>query len=114
MKRLFWVAVGAGVTVFAVRKATELRERYSPPAVVDRAVKGATAQATTFVGRVREAAAAFGGDLVEARDRREAELHAALAAEGTSRVSNLGLIGRGYEHFTDKLAGLGASFRLED
>ncbi len=82
MKRLFWVAVGAGVTVLAVRKATELRERYSPPAVVDRAVKGATAQAATFVGRVREAAAAFGGDLAEARDRREAELHWALAAEG--------------------------------
>lgn len=41
-------------------------------------------------------------------------LIAALTAKGTSRVSNLGLIGRGYEHFTDKLAGLGAEFRLED
>lgn len=41
-------------------------------------------------------------------------LIAALTARGTSRVSNLGLIGRGYEHFTDKLAGLGAEFRLED
>ena len=41
-------------------------------------------------------------------------LIAALTASGTSRVSNLGLIGRGYEHFTDKLASLGADFRLED
>ncbi len=41
-------------------------------------------------------------------------LIAALTATGTSRVSNLGLIGRGYEHFTEKLAGLGADFRLED
>jgi len=41
-------------------------------------------------------------------------LIAALSAKGTSRVSNLGLIGRGYEHFVDKLAGVGADFRLED
>lgn len=82
MKRLFWVAVGVGLTVVVIRKASELRERYNPPAVVDRAVKGATAQATTVLGRVREAAGAFGDDLADARDRREAELHAALAAEG--------------------------------
>jgi len=35
---------------------------------------------------------------------------AALAAEGTSHVSNVQLISRGYEHFLDKLAGLGADF----
>jgi len=39
-------------------------------------------------------------------------LIAALTARGTSRVSNLGLIGRGYERFVDKLAGLGADFTL--
>jgi len=39
-------------------------------------------------------------------------LIAALAAEGTSTVSNLGLISRGYERFIDKLAGLGADFDL--
>ncbi|MGP7961003.1 hypothetical protein ACTVCO_09360 [Sanguibacter sp. A247] len=82
MKRLFWVAVGAGAAIVVARRVGVLRERYSPPAVVDRAVKGASAQATTVIGRVREAAAAFGSDLAEARDRREAELHAALAAEG--------------------------------
>ena len=35
---------------------------------------------------------------------------AALAAEGTSNVSNVQLISRGYEHFIDKLAALGADF----
>ncbi len=37
-------------------------------------------------------------------------LIAALTAEGTSTVTNLGLISRGYEHFVEKLAGLGADF----
>ncbi len=37
-------------------------------------------------------------------------LIAALTAEGTSTVSNVGLISRGYEHFIDKLTDLGADF----
>ena len=37
-------------------------------------------------------------------------LIAALAAEGTSLVSGVGIIDRGYENFRDKLAALGASF----
>ncbi|WP_196716657.1 UDP-N-acetylglucosamine 1-carboxyvinyltransferase [Actinomyces trachealis] len=36
-------------------------------------------------------------------------LIAALAAEGTSRVSGINLIDRGYEHFIDKLVGLDAA-----
>ncbi|GGF44724.1 UDP-N-acetylglucosamine 1-carboxyvinyltransferase [Microbacterium sorbitolivorans] len=35
---------------------------------------------------------------------------AALAAKGTSRVSNVGIIRRGYEKFFDKLTALGADF----
>lgn len=38
---------------------------------------------------------------------------AALSAEGTSTVSNVDLIRRGYEHFFDKLAGLGADFDIK-
>lgn len=38
---------------------------------------------------------------------------AALSAEGTSTVRNVDLIRRGYEHFFDKLAGLGADFDIE-
>jgi len=37
-------------------------------------------------------------------------LIAALAANGTSKVRGIGLIDRGYEAFTDKLAALGADF----
>lgn len=37
-------------------------------------------------------------------------LIAALAATGTSTVSGVGVIDRGYEHFRDKLAALGADF----
>ena len=37
-------------------------------------------------------------------------LIAALAAEGTSTVTGVGIIDRGYENFRDKLAALGASF----
>jgi UDP-N-acetylglucosamine 1-carboxyvinyltransferase len=40
-------------------------------------------------------------------------LIAALTAEGTSRVSNVGIISRGYENFITKLQQLGADFSLE-
>jgi len=39
---------------------------------------------------------------------------AALAAEGTSNVSNVQLISRGYEHFLQKLEDLGADFTYSD
>jgi UDP-N-acetylglucosamine 1-carboxyvinyltransferase len=40
-------------------------------------------------------------------------LIAALTATGRSTVSNVGIISRGYEHFIDKLAQLGAEFEYE-
>ena len=39
---------------------------------------------------------------------------AALAAQGTSNVSNVQLISRGYEHFLDKLEALGATFSFTE
>ena len=39
-------------------------------------------------------------------------LIAALTAEGTSTITNLGIISRGYEHFVEKLEALGADFSL--
>ncbi|MHA7270774.1 UDP-N-acetylglucosamine 1-carboxyvinyltransferase [Arthrobacter sp. HLT1-20] len=39
---------------------------------------------------------------------------AALAAEGTSTVTGIDVISRGYEHFTAKLDGLGADFDVHD
>jgi UDP-N-acetylglucosamine 1-carboxyvinyltransferase len=41
-------------------------------------------------------------------------LIAALTADGTSRVHGIDLIDRGYEHFADKLAALGADCRREE
>jgi UDP-N-acetylglucosamine 1-carboxyvinyltransferase len=41
-------------------------------------------------------------------------LIAALAAEGVSRATGVGVIRRGYEHFTEKLSTLGADFDLEE
>jgi UDP-N-acetylglucosamine 1-carboxyvinyltransferase len=40
-------------------------------------------------------------------------LIAALTATGESTISNVGIISRGYEHFIDKLAQLGADFSYE-
>ncbi|CAN5357530.1 UDP-N-acetylglucosamine 1-carboxyvinyltransferase [soil metagenome] len=40
-------------------------------------------------------------------------LIAALTATGVSTISNVGIISRGYEHFIDKLALLGADFQYE-
>jgi UDP-N-acetylglucosamine 1-carboxyvinyltransferase len=39
---------------------------------------------------------------------------AALAAEGTSNVTNVQLISRGYEHFLQKLEDLGADFTYSE
>lgn len=38
---------------------------------------------------------------------------AAVTAQGSSSVSNMGIISRGYEHLLDKLAGLGTSFEIK-
>ena len=38
---------------------------------------------------------------------------AALAAEGTTEISDLYHVDRGYEHFDDRLAALGADVRRE-
>lgn len=40
-------------------------------------------------------------------------LVAALTAEGTSRISNVGIIARGYERFIEKLSVLGADFDVD-
>ncbi|AEG44381.1 hypothetical protein [Isoptericola variabilis] len=78
MRRLFWVGVGVTITVVVIRRGKRLVAQYAPEAVVDRAER--TAQdlghrAETFVG-------AFRSEFTTARARREAELTAALLAEG--------------------------------
>ncbi|NBX23961.1 MAG: UDP-N-acetylglucosamine 1-carboxyvinyltransferase [Microbacteriaceae bacterium] len=52
---------------------------------------------------------------VEVPDLRGGFSHliAALSATGTSRVSNVGIISRGYENFIEKLRALGADFEID-
>jgi UDP-N-acetylglucosamine 1-carboxyvinyltransferase len=56
------------------------------------------------------------GANIEVPDLRGGFSHmvAALAAKGTSNVSNVQLISRGYEHFLDKLGNLGADFSYSE
>ncbi|MFC8598886.1 hypothetical protein [Isoptericola sp. NPDC057191] len=78
MRRLFWVGVGVAVTVVVVRQGRKLVAQYAPEAVVDRAGRAAQdagQRAETFV-------ATFRRDFTQARTAREAELTAALLAEG--------------------------------
>jgi len=90
-RRLFWVGVGVVVTVVVIQRGRKIAAQYAPQAVVDRAERAAQdagRRAETFLG-------AFRGEFTEARARREAELTAALLAEGQPdpvdvRASGLG------------------------
>ncbi|QAY71107.1 hypothetical protein [Xylanimonas protaetiae] len=78
MRRLFWVGVGVAATVVVYRKGRKVVRQYLPSSVAERAEKAAHdagERATGFLAEFRET---FG----EARARREAELTAALLAEG--------------------------------
>ncbi len=78
IRRMFWVGVGVTLTVVVVRRGRRLAAQYAPEAVVERAERTAQdlgRRAETFVG-------AFRDEFTTARARREAELTAALLAEG--------------------------------
>ena len=78
MRRLFWVGVGVVVTVVVVQQGRKIVAQYAPEAVVDRAERAAQdagRRAETFV-------ATFRREFTVARSAREAELTAALLAEG--------------------------------
>ena len=94
MRRLVWVAVGIGGTLYGLRKAQQLRDRYSPPAVVGRAVDSAGQRAGALTARVRTSAASFGTDLRAAAREREEQLHAALLSPGQDAPAR-GLRSRG-------------------
>jgi hypothetical protein len=78
MRRLFWVGVGVAVTVVVIRQGKKAIAQYAPEAVaqrVERAAQDAGRRAETFVGTFRS-------EFTAARARREAELTAALLADG--------------------------------
>nr|WP_216645663.1 hypothetical protein [Isoptericola halotolerans] len=75
---MFWVGVGVTITVVVIRQGRRVVARYTPEAVTERASElGRTAsrRTGTFLS-------SFRGEFTAARDAREAELVAALLAEG--------------------------------
>ncbi|WP_277210159.1 hypothetical protein [Isoptericola croceus] len=85
IRRLFWVGVGVTVTVVVIHQGRRVVARYTPEAVADRASElGRTAsrRTGTFL-------AAFRTEFGVARDAREAELVAALLAEGQAHPDDV-------------------------
>ncbi|GAB2470316.1 hypothetical protein [Xylanimonas ulmi] len=83
MRRLFWVGVGVAVTVVVYRKGRQVVRQYLPSSIAERAERAAH-----DVGeRAGSVAQEFRATFAEARARREAELAAALLAEGQADPS---------------------------
>jgi uncharacterized protein HemX len=73
---VFWIAVGAGVTVFVIVKGRQIWQQATPQALAQRAsdsAHGVSEQVQDFVGRLRAAMA-----------ERETELRAVLDQPGAS------------------------------
>lgn len=85
MKRLFWISVGVGVTVYVMTKGRRVVKQYAPEAVVERA----TEQASTFMSATSDAAGGFWTDFKSAFAEREEELRSALLAETQGSVEEL-------------------------
>ena len=78
MRRLVWAGVGVAATVVAYRKGRKVVRRYLPATLAERAETAAR----DVTERATAAAGDFRAIFAEARARREAELTAALLAEG--------------------------------
>ncbi|WP_402465208.1 hypothetical protein [Isoptericola aurantiacus] len=77
-RRLFWVGVGVTITIVVIRRGRRVVARYTPEAVAERAGdlgRDVSRRSATFVTTFRR-------EFTAARSAREAELVAALLAEG--------------------------------
>ena len=77
-RRLFWVGVGVAVTVVVIRRGKRVVRTYAPAALTARAeqtAQDASRRAGAFIDTFR-------AEFVAARAEREAELTAALMADG--------------------------------
>lgn len=72
-KRLFWFAVGVGITALVVLKGREYYQRYTPKGVADQLEKSRTGL-VDWVGE-------FISTMGEAMDAREGELREALGLD---------------------------------
>ncbi len=75
MRRLFYLAIGVGIGVAAVRKVSRAADRLTP--------SGLAGSAQRSLGGLGESVREFLDDVKMAMAQRETELHEALAGEPT-------------------------------
>ncbi len=85
MRRLFYIALGAGVGVAAVRKVTKTAQKFTPAGLADSARDSATGLGASVK--------AFADDVRVNMAVREAELHDALQGEQTNLQGQTNLHG---------------------
>jgi hypothetical protein len=78
VRRIFWMAVGAGATVWAMSKANEAVHRLTPDSLSGTAARGAL--------HLGDVAKRFASDVRAGMAEREAELRADLGLDGTAVV----------------------------
>ncbi len=78
VRRIFWMAVGAGATVWAMNKANEAVHRLTPDSLSGTAARGAL--------QLGDAAKRFARDVRSGMDEREHQLRADLGLDGTAVV----------------------------
>ncbi|MFC9327737.1 DUF6167 family protein [Kitasatospora sp. NPDC057015] len=78
VRRIFWMAVGAGATVWAMNKANEAVHRLTPDSLSGTAARGAL--------HLGDAARRFAGDVRAGMAEREEQLRADLGLDGTAVV----------------------------
>lgn len=82
VRRLFWVALGAGAGVLIVRQVTKTARRYTPSGVADRV--------SSFGGTLGDSLRDLLDDIREAAGQREVELYQALGIEAPSDAGTAG------------------------
>jgi hypothetical protein len=75
MRRIFWMAVGAGATVWALNKANQVARSLTPGSLADSAARGAV--------DAGEAVRSFAGEVRAGMAQRELELNRQLGLDGS-------------------------------
>ncbi|MEZ0089829.1 DUF6167 family protein [Streptacidiphilus sp. EB129] len=75
MRRIFWMAVGAGATVWTLNKANQVARSLTPGSLADSAARGAV--------DVGEAVRSFAGEVRAGMVQRELELNRQLGLDGS-------------------------------
>lgn len=79
MRRLFYLAIGVGIGVAAVRKATKAAQKFTP--------SGVAGSARSSASGLFDSARAFIDDVRVSMAEREIQLHEALTGDGHERTA---------------------------